>query len=578
MAAELLRPLRSTRWLSGDDEVALLHRVAMRSAGAPLDGRVDRPVIGIAHSASELNPCNMPLADLAEAVRRGVLAAGGIPVVFATLSLGEDLMKPSAMLYRNLLAIEVEETLRSYPIDGAVLLATCDKTVPAVVMGAVSADLPSIVVTGGTREPAVYRGRRIGTGTDLWRVSEERRAGLVSDDAWRELEQSLSCGRGACNTMGTAATMAILTEALGLSLPGSSTAPSGSSGRVAFAESSGRRAVELVIEGLRPSALLNRASFENAIRVLNAVGGSTNAVIHLTAIAGRAAIPLGLDDFSSIGSEIPVLVDVEPAGSGLVPDFHDSGGLPALLAEISSYLDLDASTVAGSLASIVEAAPRRGPAIRPAAQPLEERGAFAVLRGNLAPDGAILRTCTASAELFVHEGPAVVFDGYEDMRRRIDEPNPHLCGTSVLVLRGCGPVGGPGMPEWGMIPIPASLAKAGVRDMVRVTDARMSGTSYVTVVLHVAPEAAVGGPLAAVVDGDLIRVDVEKGIIELVVDDDELDRRLARWSPPSHREMRGWVALYKRSVSQAPRGCDLDFLEAPTQAHRAVVEPVVGRS
>ncbi len=332
--------LRSARWFEGDDEVALLHRVAMRSAGAEVEPSATRPVIGIAHSASELNPCNMPLAKLAEAARAGVREAGGIPVVFPTFSLGEDLMKPSAMLYRNLLAMELEETLRSYPLDGAVLLANCDKTVPASVMAAVSADLPSLVLTGGTRQPAHYKGERIGTGTDLWRVWEQRRSGLVDDDSWREFERSLSCGLGACNTMGTAATMAILTEALGLSPAGTSTAPAGSPERLEAARRAGIRAVEMVGEGLRPSTLLTRGSFSNAIRVLNAIGGSSNAVIHLTAIAGRAGIAVDLEDFSRLGRGVPVLADIEPTGAGLIPDLHDSGGLPALLAEIAELLDL----------------------------------------------------------------------------------------------------------------------------------------------------------------------------------------------------------------------------------------------
>lgn len=570
--------LRSARWFEGDDEVALLHRVAMRSAGAEVDTAANRPVIGIAHSASELNPCNLPLAELAEAVRQGVRKAGGVPVVFSTFSLGEDLMKPSAMLYRNLLAMELEETLRSYPIDGAVLLANCDKTVPASAMAAVSADLPSIVLTGGTREPAHFKGRRIGTGTDLWRMWEDRRAGLVDDQAWGELEQSLTCGLGACNTMGTAATMAILIEALGLSPAGTSTAPAGSSDRLEAATLSGARVVAMVREGLRPSKLLTRASFSNAIRVLNALGGSSNAVIHLTAIAGRAGIAIDLDDFALVGRDVPVLADIEPTGAGLIPDLHESGGLPALLGEIAPLLELEARSVSGTLGDSLRAAPPRGPAIASSENPLRRNGAFAVLKGNLAPDGAIMRTSTASRELFSHEGRAVVFDGYEDMRQRIDQPNPHLEETSVLVLRGCGPVGGPGMPEWGMIPIPAGLARKGVRDMVRVTDARMSGTSYGTVVLHVAPEAAVGGPLALVRDGDAIRVDVNNGCLKLLVSEEELDRRRAEWAPAPVADMRGWVALYREHVTQAPRGCDLDFLEAPTSAHRVVVEPIVGRS
>lgn len=571
--------LRSASWFEGDDEVALLHRVAMRSAGAELDGRADRPVIGIANSASDLNPCNLPLTDLAEAAKAGVRAAGGVPVVFPTLSLGEDLMKPSAMLYRNLLAMEIEETLRSYPLDGAVLLANCDKTVPASIMGAVSADLPSIIVTGGTRPPAWFRGRRLGTGTDLWRMWEEKRAGRLGDDAWEELESCLSCGLGACNTMGTAATMAILTEVLGLSLPGSSTIPAGTEERLSSAEQAGKRAVEIVRERVRPGDLLTEASFANAIRVLHAIGGSTNAIIHLSAIARRCGIRLDLDDFSRLGKDVPVLADVEPSGTGLLPDFHDSGGLPALLKEIAPLLELGARTVGGStLASVVERAPSGGATIRPAGRPLSEGGAFAVVRGNLAPDGAVIRTSTASPELLVHEGPAVVFDGYDDLHARIDEPNPHLSPDSVLVLRGCGPVGGPGMPEWGMLPIPATLAGKGVSDMVRVTDARMSGTSYGTVVLHVAPEAALGAPLALVRDGDIIRLDALHGTLDLLVEDAELARRREQWQHAPDPYLRGWISLYRRCVTQAPEGCDLDFLEAPTPAHRAVLDPIVGRS
>jgi dihydroxy-acid dehydratase len=571
--------LRSDAWFTGDDEVAMQHRVAFATAGLEVSRQGGRPVIGIANSASELNPCNLPLRELAGAVRRGVLEAGGIPAEFGSISLGEDLMKPTSMLYRNLLAIEIEEMIRANPLDGIVILANCDKTVPGAIMGAASADIPTVVVTGGARPAAVFRGERIGTATALWRLWDERRTGRLGDDGWRALEACLNCGTGACNTMGTASTMALLSETLGLMIPGSSTIPAGDPRARAAAAEAGRRAVAAVTGGLVPSALLSPAAFGNAIRVLHAVGGSTNAIIHLAAIAGRVGVGLPLAELARLGADMPVLADIQPSGDGLMQDFDAAGGLPALLRELSGLLDGGAGTIAGlTIGEIAAAAPACTGAIRPLDRPLSTRGAFAVVRGSLAPDGAIIKTSAATPGLLRHRGPAVVFHDYEDMRRRVEDPALPVTAGSVLVLRGCGPVGGPGMPEWGMIPIPAKLAAAGVTDMVRVTDARMSGTSYGTVFLHAAPEAAIGGPLALVADGDMIGVDAAAGSISLEVPGGELARRRAAWAPPASPHLRGWPALYRSHVLQAPEGCDLDFLRAPTAAHRRFVEPVVGRS
>jgi len=572
--------LRSDAWFTGDDEVAMQHRVAFATAGLEVSRDGGRPVIGIANSASELNPCNLPLRELAGAVRRGVLEAGGIPAEFGSISLGEDLMKPTTMLYRNLLAIEIEEMIRANPLDGIVILANCDKTVPGAIMGAASADVPTVVVTGGARPAAVFQGERIGTATALWRLWDERRTGRLGDDGWRALEACLNCGTGACNTMGTASTMALMSEALGLMIPGSSTIPAGDPRAPAAAAEAGRRAVAAVTGGLVPSALLSPAAFGNAIRVLHAVGGSTNAVIHLAAIAGRVGVDLPLAELARLGAGLPVLADVQPSGDGLMQDFDAAGGLPALLRELSGLLDGGAGTIAGlTIGEIAAAAPAPAAdgAIRPLDRPLSTGGAFAVVRGSLAPDGAVIKTSAATPGLLRHRGPAVVFHDYEDMRRRVEDPALPVTAGSVLVLRGCGPVGA-GMPEWGMIPIPAKLAAAGVTDMVRVTDARMSGTSYGTVFLHAAPEAAIGGPLALVTDGDMISVDAAAASISLEVPEGELARRRAAWAPPASPHLRGWPALYRDHVLQAPQGCDLDFLRAPTAAHRRFVEPVVGRS
>lgn len=571
--------LRSQTWLAGDDEVALEHRVALASAGLRVSKSGRQPVIGIANSASDLNPCNLPLRDLAVEVRAGIEEAGGIGAEFGTISLGEDLMKPSAMLYRNLLAIEIEEMVRANPLDGLVVLANCDKSVPGALMGAISANVPVVLVTGGARPVAQFRGQPAGTGTALWRMWDERRAGRLDDAAWDEFERCLSCGRGACNTMGTASTMAILCEVLGLMVAGSASIPAGEKRGLVAARQAGRLAVSAVLADLRPQSVLSPDSFVNAIVALNAVAGSTNAVIHLAAMAGRAGLAFPLEDIARLGAAVPVLADIQPSGAGLMQDFDAAGGVPALLRELAGYLRPGARTVGGgTIGDVIATAGRATGAIRPATAPLREGGAFGVVRGTLAPDGAVIKTSAAAPRLLQHRGPAVVFRGYDDMLARIDDPALDITPQTVLVLTGCGPVGVPGMPEWGMIPIPARLVQAGVTDMVRISDARMSGTSFGTVVLHAAPEGAVGGPLGLVEDGDVIALDVPAGTLDLEVSEAEIGRRRAAWTPPASPHLRGWPALYARHVLQAPDGCDLDFLRAPTPAHRTFVEPIVGRS
>ncbi|MET3805941.1 dihydroxy-acid dehydratase [Nakamurella sp. UYEF19] len=571
------RPLRSAGWTAGDDETALEHRVALRMGGAHVSASDSRPIIGIAHSASDLNPCNLPLAALADAAARGVTEAGGIPVIFPTISLGEDLMKPSAMLYRNLLSIEVEETLRSNPIDGVVLLTNCDKSTPGALMGAISTDLPTILAVGGNRPAPFFQGRRIGTGTDLWRMLDRRRAGEIDNATWNEFENCYACGTGSCNTLGTASTMALMAEALGFSLPSAGTVQAGSTRSVQIAEASGRRAVELVEWDLRPSRILTPAALHNAAVVLQAVAGSTNAVLHLAAIAGRAGLSFGQDMLQRIGSAVPVLTDVEPTGQYLMAELDEAGGLPTIVGVLGELIDPAVVTVTGG-PLLGGASAAWGVAVRPLHDPVFPGPAIRGVRGSLAPDGAVLKAATSSPQLWRHRGPALVFSDYLQMRARLDDPDLEVDEGTVLVLRGCGPIGVPGMPEWGMVPIPQRLAERGVTDMVRVTDARMSGTSYGTVFLHAAPEAALGGPLALVRDGDPIVVDVEDGRLDLDVEASELARRRAAWVPPVSEHLRGWPALYQRHVMQAPSGCDLDFLVGDTAAKRRFVEPVIGRS
>jgi len=557
-------PPRSAAWFGDEGKLGFIARTHLRAMGltdAHFDGR---PVVGIANSFSELNPCNAHFRGLAQAVRRGVLEAGGVALEFPTVSLGEPLMRPSSMLFRNLMAMDVEETLRANPLDGVVLLAGCDKTTPAQLMGAASVDLPAVLMTGGPMLSGRFRGEEIGSGTDLWRFSEDVRAGRMSPEEFREVEGALHRSFGHCMTMGTASTMACLTEAMGLQLPGSATVPAVDSRRTAFAEAAGRRAVELVrAGGPRPSALLTRPAFENAIRVNAAIGGSTNAILHLLALAGRVGVELALDDFDRLARDVPLLVDLKPSGRFLMERFDAAGGMPAVLAELAPFLDLGAPCVTGrTLGEELAGARRDDPeVVRTLADPVQPPGsATAILRGNLAPRGAVIKQSAASPALLRHRGRALVFDSIEAYGAAAADPDLEVDPSTVLVLRNAGPVGYPGMPEVGNLPLPVGLLQAGVRDMVRLSDARASGTAYGTVVLHVAPEAAIGGPLALVRSGDLVELDVPGRRLELCVDDDELVRRRAAWVPPGTNGGRGWTQLYRDHVLQADRGADFDFL------------------
>ncbi|WP_053719072.1 IlvD/Edd family dehydratase [Saccharothrix sp. NRRL B-16348] len=554
--------LRSAQWYAGDDRNAYIHRAWMRR-GVP-DDAFDRPQIAIANTASDLTPCNAHLTEVAASVRNGIYEAGGIPLELPVVSLGETQVRPTAMLWRNMAAMATEEMLRANPIDGVVLLGGCDKTIPSLLMAAASVDLPAVVVPGGPMLTGTFRGVPLGCGTDVWRLSEEVRAGTLSNEQFTRSESSMIRSRGHCNTMGTASTMALVAEALGTVVPGVAGTPAPDSRLLEAAHGTGRLAVDMITADRRPSTFLTKASFHNAIVALAAIGGSTNAVVHLLAIAGRLGIDLTLDDFDRIGSDVPVLVDLQPAGRFLMDDFHRAGGLLAVLREVRDLLDPDALTVTGRpLVEHLGDAPIWDPeVIRTRATPLVEHGGIAVLRGNLAPRGALIKPAAASPHLLKHRGRAVVFDSIEDFHARVDDPDLDVDADSVLVLRGCGPKGYPGMPEVSNMPLPKKLLGQGVRDMVRVCDGRMSGTAYGTVVLHVAPEAAAGGPLALVRTGDVINLDVEARRIDIEVPDEELaartpdDATVAGYANPR----RGWERLYVDHVLQADTGADLDFL------------------
>jgi len=553
---------RSTEWFERDDLDGFLHRSWLKAEGFTDEAFRGKPVIGICNSWSELVNCNVHLRALAEAVKRGVLQAGGFPLEFPVMSLGEALMKPTTMLYRNLMAMDVEESIRSNPLDGVVLLTGCDKTNPASIMGAASANVPAIVVTGGPMLNGHWRGRELGSCSDCWYFHEELRAGRLTAAEWTEIEGSMSRSHGHCMTMGTASTMACMTEALGLTLPGGAAIPAVDARRYGLAEEAGRRIVDLVAADVKPSDLLTSDAFENAIRTLHAVSGSTNAVIHLIAYAGRVGIDLPLRRFDELSASTPWLVNLKPAGERLMEDFYYAGGLPAVMAEIADLLHLDAPTASGrTVGENIAGAEILDPAvIATAAQPLQPHGSLVVLTGSLCPDGAVMKISAAEPGLLQHVGRAVVFENVHDLAARIDDPSLDVDAESVLVLRNAGPVAVPGMPEWGHLPIPAKLLKKGVTDLVRISDARMSGTSYGAVVLHVAPEAAVGGPLAVVEDGDPIRLDVAARTLDLLVDEAELARRRAGWSPPAPKDDRGYRRLYEEHVLQANEGCDFDFL------------------
>lgn len=555
--------LRSAQWYEGQGRNAYIHRAWMRR-GAPDDAFTGRPQIAIANTASDLTPCNAHLNEVAAAVRNGVYEAGGIPLDLPVVSLGETQVRPTAMLWRNMAAMATEEMLRANPIDGVVLLGGCDKTIPSLLMAAASVDLPAVVVPGGPMLTGTFRGTPLGCGTDVWRLSEEVRAGTLSPEEFTRSESSMIRSRGHCNTMGTASTMALVAEALGTIVPGVAGTPAPDSRLLEAAHGTGRLAVDMVAADRRPATFLTKASFHNAIVALAAIGGSTNAVVHLLAIAGRLGIALSLDDFDRIGSRVPVLVDLQPAGRFLMEDFHRAGGLSAVLREVRDLLDPDALTVTGQpLVDHLGDAPIWDPeVIRTRAKPLVAEGGIAVLRGNLAPDGALVKPAAASPHLLRHRGRAVVFDSIEDFHARIDEPDLDVDADSVLVLRGCGPKGYPGMPEVSNMPLPKKLLEQGVRDMVRVCDGRMSGTAYGTVVLHVAPEAAAGGPLALVRTGDIIDLDVAARRLDVDVPADELARRTPDEATVTGyaNPRRGWERLYVDHVQQADTGADLDFL------------------
>ncbi|WP_328336334.1 IlvD/Edd family dehydratase [Streptomyces violaceus] len=555
--------LRSAQWYEGQDRNAYIHRAWMRR-GVPGDAFTGRPQIAIANTASDLTPCNAHLNEVAASVRNGVYEAGGIPLDLPVVSLGETQVRPTAMLWRNMAAMATEEMLRANPVDGVVLLGGCDKTIPSLLMAAASVDLPAVVLPGGPMLNGTFRGGPLGCGTGVWKLSEEVRAGTLSQEQFTRSESAMIRSRGHCNTMGTASTMALVAEAMGTVVPGTAGIPAPDSRLLEAAHHTGRLAVDMVGADRRPGTFLTEASFQNAIVALAAIGGSTNAVVHLLAIAGRLGIDLSLDDFDSIGSRVPVLVDLQPAGRFLMEDFHRAGGLLAVLREVRDLLDPDALTVTGRpLADFLDDAEIwDGEVIRTRAAPLVAEGGIAVLRGNLAPDGALVKPAAASPHLLRHRGRAVVFDSIEDFHARIDDPELDVDADSVLVLRGCGPKGYPGMPEVSNMPLPKKLLEQGVRDMVRVCDGRMSGTAYGTVVLHVAPEAAAGGPLALVRTGDFITLDVEARRIDVDVPADELARRSPGKATVTGfaNPRRGWERLYVDHVLQADTGADLDFL------------------
>ena len=554
--------LRSRDWFEREDLDGFLHRSWLKAQGFTDHAFQGRPVIGICNSYSELVNCNAHLKDLAEAVRRGVLQAGGFPLEFPVMSLGESLMKPTTMLYRNLMAMDVEESIRAYPLDGVVLLCGCDKTVPASLLGAASANVPAIVVTGGPMLSGHWRNQSLGSCTDCWHFHEELRAGRIDRAEWKDIENSISRSSGHCQTMGTASTMACVTEALGMSPAGAAAVPAPDSRRKGVAEAAGRKIVELVAAGLRPSDILTSAAFENAITVLHAISGSTNGILHLCALAGRVGVDLPLEVFDELSEKTPWLVNLKPSGAYLMEDFYYAGGLPAVMRELSSRLHLDAITVTNNTVgdNIAGSKIVNTDVIAPADRPLSERGSLVVLRGNLCPDGAVLKRSAANPKLLQHEGRAVVFEDIGELAARVDDPDLVIDANSVMVLKNAGPVGAPGMPEWGHLPIPAKLLRAGVTDLVRISDARMSGTSYGAVVLHIAPESAVGGPLALVREGDPIRLDVEGRRLDLLVDDAEFDSRRRSWTPPPKKDERGYRRLFEDRVLQANHGCDFDFL------------------
>lgn len=567
---------RSAKWFAPDDLRSFGHRSRVMQMGYGPEDYAGKPVIAIVNTWSDINQCHAHFRQRAEDVKRGILQAGGWPLELPAISLSEPIVKPSTMLYRNFLAMEAEELLRQHPVDGAVLMGGCDKTTPALLMGAISMDLPAIFMPAGPMLRGNYAGQSLGSGSDTWKYWDERRAGNISEEQWFGVEAGIARSFGHCMTMGTASTMTSIAEGMGMCLSGASSIPAPDANHIRMAAATGRRAVELVLEDLKPSRILTRAAIENAMTVAMATGCSTNAVIHLVAIARRAGVPLTMDDLDRWGRDIPVIANVRPSGDTyLMEDFFYAGGLRALMKELGDHLHLGAVTVDGTSVAenIASAEVFNADVIRPLDNPIYPEGSLAVLRGNIAPDGAVIKPCAMSPELMVHEGPALVFDSYPEMKSAIDDPDLDVTKDHVLVLRNAGPIGGPGMPEWGMLPIPTKLVKEGVRDMVRLSDARMSGTSYGACVLHTAPEAAIGGPLALLRTGDVVRMNVPERSIEMLVDEKELAKRRADWTAPKPNYERGYGWFFSRHVRQADDGCDFDFLE--TEFGDPVSEPPI---
>jgi dihydroxy-acid dehydratase len=562
MAKRSPEQLRSHRWFGVTDLRSFGHRSRTLQMGYAREDFMGKPVIAIINTWSDINPCHAHFRVRVEDVKRGVWQAGGFPIELPAMSLSENFVKPTTMLYRNLLALEVEELLRSHPIDGAVLMGGCDKTTPATVMGAISMNLPMIFMPAGPMVRGHHAGTILGSGSDIWKYWAEKEAGTITNQQWNDMEAGIARSPGTCMTMGTASTMTAIVETLGLSLPGAASIPAVDAAHPRMASLTGRKIVEMVWDDLKPSDILTRRSFENALMVHNALAGSTNAMIHLVAMAGRAGVEVSLQDFDDFAQKVPVIANLRPSGQWLMEDFHIAGGIRGLLSRLEPLLHLDERTVAGTLRDALEgAAVYNDDVIRPLDKPIAASGGTAILRGNLAPKGCVIKPPAAEPRLLQHTGPAIVFDTYDEMTKAVNDLDLDVTPDHIMVLRNAGPIGGPGMPEWGMLPIPKKLLKQGVRDMLRISDARMSGTSYGACILHVSPEAHIGGPLAAVRTGDLITVDVPNRSIHLHVSDDQIKDRLRTWSPPPRDYPRGYNKLFAQHIRQADEGCDFDFLE-----------------
>ena len=568
--------LRSARWFAPDDLRSFGHRSRMMQMGYASEDYLDRPIIAIINTWSDLQPCHTHFRQRAEDVKRGVMQAGGFPVELPAISLAEMYVKPTTMMYRNMLAMETEELLRSHPVDGAVLMGGCDKTGPALLMGATSMNIPSIFVPAGPMLRGNYKGTILGSGSDSWKYWDERRAGKITKAEWLGVEGGIARSHGTCMTMGTASTMTAIIESIGMSLPGSSSIPADDSNHIRMAAESGRRIVQMVWEDLTPSKIQARSAYENAIKVAMAMGCSTNAIIHLIAMARRAGCDIGLDDFEKASRNVPVIANIRPSGDKyLMEDFFYAGGLPGLMSRLTEKLDLGALTVTGKTLgeNIANAEVYNDDVIRTVDNALYDEGALAVLKGNLAPDGCVIKPSACEPRFFKHTGPALVFDDYPSMKAAVEDESLDVTADHVLILRNAGPQGGPGMPEWGMLPIPKKLVKQGVRDMLRLSDARMSGTSYGACILHVAPESYIGGPLALVKNGDMISVDIDARAIRLEISDQEMARRKSQWKAPEKHFERGYGYAFSKHIQQADKGCDFDFLQ--TDFGAPVGEPTI---